>query len=154
MQEFVGAFEYFQVIILGFAVVAVAPPNGDWAIYALLISTIAGLVKTALERRADLKAAAQRHEFERLDRVDAAKRVTENLQARANSLHQAIAASADRTDAILVNAGMTVGSPLYCPRDPLHADNPEAIAAINRKSCRLGVCAVCPVHGILNVLEH
>jgi hypothetical protein len=79
------------------------PPHPDgitWAMYALLVNQLAGLLKAHLDRVADLRANKQRHDFYRQDREEAALTVDRQAQARA-----------DHFDRILTEATTDIAQP-------------------------------------------
>ncbi len=109
-----------------------------------MVVQVAGIITTLINRLAENARAEKLAAWQAAEKQHKEMQ-TEDMQRKSDDIHRAIAAASDRADATLRKCGKAARPPLYCPRDPQFQDR-EALRAVNRKSCVLGICADCPIH--------
>src|SRR4051812_15031184 len=88
--------------LAGASLLLIYPADPRVALYGMLITTVAGLVKSWMDRKTDLAKAEQKHEFEMEEKREIARLLAENTaitkQTAAVSTALIMGAVAENTD--------------------------------------------------------
>jgi hypothetical protein len=101
----------FLPAAIGAALLLTVPDTGSsLALYGVLISTVAGVVKQYLDRRNDQRDAEQKHRFEMEDRASLARAVAENTALTKTGIEAAATAldAANHTNEKIAALGTTI----------------------------------------------